>query len=67
MEIIPEGVHFRLVQDDELPSILEHLKSYLPEAIKVCILFPCLFSILLNLIRDVRIYSIYIINSDRFD
>lgn len=36
MEIIPEGTHFRLVQDDELPAILEHLKQYLPEAIKVC-------------------------------
>lgn len=35
MEIIPEGIHFRLVQDDELPAILNHLKQYLPEAIKV--------------------------------
>lgn len=36
MEIIPEGTNFRLVQDEELPAILEHLKQYLPEAIKVC-------------------------------
>lgn len=39
MEIIPEGVHFRLVQDDELPAILGYLKQYLPEAIKVCATF----------------------------
>lgn len=38
MEIIPEGTNFRLVQDEELPAILEHLKQYLPEAIKVCAL-----------------------------
>lgn len=41
MEIIPEGRHFRLVQDSELPQILEHLEQYLPEALKVrvCPLF----------------------------
>lgn len=38
MEIIPEGVHFRLVQDDELPAILGYLKQYLPESIKVCVI-----------------------------
>lgn len=37
MEIIPEGRHFRLVQDSELPEILEYLEQYLPEALKVCI------------------------------
>lgn len=40
MEIIPEGVHFRLVQDDELPAILGYLKQYLPESIKVCAVPP---------------------------
>lgn len=40
MEIIPEGVHFRLVQDDELPAILGYLKQYLPESIKVCAILP---------------------------
>lgn len=35
MEIIPEGRHFRLVYESELPSILEVLKQYLPEALKV--------------------------------
>lgn len=35
MEIISEGTHFRLVRDDELPSLLEILQQYLPEAIKV--------------------------------
>lgn len=35
MEIIPEGKIFRLVQDDELPSILEVLEKHLPYALKV--------------------------------
>lgn len=35
MEIISEGTHFRLVRDDELPSILEILQQFMPEAIKV--------------------------------
>ncbi len=39
MEIIPEGKHFRLVQDNELPEILKYLERYLPEALKVCILY----------------------------
>lgn len=34
MEIIPEGKHFRLVQDNELPEILKYLERYLPEALK---------------------------------
>lgn len=38
MEIIPEGKHFRLVQDIELPEILEYLERYLPEALKVGII-----------------------------
>lgn len=37
MEIIPEGKHFRLVKDSELPEILTYLERYLPEALKVCI------------------------------
>lgn len=35
MEIIPEGKNFRLVNDDELPRILETLEKYLPHSIKV--------------------------------
>lgn len=34
MEIIPEGKHFRLVQDSELPEILNYLEQFLPEALK---------------------------------
>lgn len=37
MEIIPEGKHFRLVQESELPEILEYLERYKPESLKVCI------------------------------
>lgn len=36
MEIIPEGRHFRLLQDSELPDLLTYLEQYLPEALKVC-------------------------------
>lgn len=35
MEIIPEGRIFRLVSDDELPSILKVLEKHLPYALKV--------------------------------
>lgn len=35
MEIIPEGKIFRLVHDDELPSILKVLEKHLPYALKV--------------------------------
>lgn len=35
MEIIPEGKNFRLVQEDELPSILKVLEKHLPYALKV--------------------------------
>lgn len=35
MEIIPEGKKFRLVHDDELPSILKVLEKHLPYALKV--------------------------------
>lgn len=35
MEIIPEGKNFRLVHDDELPSILDALEKYLPYSLKV--------------------------------
>lgn len=35
MEIIPEGRHFRLLQDSELPGVLVYLEQYLPEALKV--------------------------------
>lgn len=34
MEIIPEGKHFRLVQESELPEILEYLERFLPESLK---------------------------------
>lgn len=46
MEIIPEGKNFRLVQDDELPSILKVLEKHLPYALKVR-----LFTILLISMR----------------
>lgn len=35
MEIIPEGRRFRLVNDDELPSILKVLEKHLPYSLKV--------------------------------
>jgi hypothetical protein len=35
MEIIPEGRNFRLVNDDELPSILDVLEKHLPYSLKV--------------------------------
>ncbi|XP_017858033.1 PREDICTED: uncharacterized protein LOC108610444 [Drosophila arizonae] len=34
MEIIPEGRHFRLVHESELPEILVTLERYLPESLK---------------------------------
>ena len=43
MEIIPEGKHFRLVQDNELPEILIVLEKYMPEALKVNNLFFSIF------------------------
>jgi len=36
MEIIPEGKHFRLVHESELPEILVTLERFLPESLKVC-------------------------------
>ena len=35
MELVPEGKNFRLVQDSELPEILNFLEDYLPTALKV--------------------------------
>jgi len=35
MEIIPEGKHFRLVHESELPEILVTLERFLPESLKV--------------------------------
>jgi hypothetical protein len=35
MEIIPEGKNFRLLNDDELPRILETLEKHLPYSLKV--------------------------------
>jgi hypothetical protein len=35
MEIIPEGRNFRLVQDEELPSVLDALNKYMPHSLKV--------------------------------
>lgn len=35
MEIIPEGRHFRLVQESELPEILDYLERFFPESLKV--------------------------------
>lgn len=34
-KILPEGKNFRLVQEEELPGILNFLKNYLPDSIKV--------------------------------
>ncbi|XP_075152084.1 uncharacterized protein LOC142226095 [Haematobia irritans] len=34
MEIIPEGRHFRLVKESELPEILVYLERFLPESLK---------------------------------
>jgi len=35
MEIVSEGKNFRLVQDDELPEIMNYLEKFMPEASKV--------------------------------
>lgn len=35
MEIKPEGRHFRLVHENELPEIMVVLERYMPEALKV--------------------------------
>lgn len=35
MEILPEGKNFRLVNDDELPTLLDVLEKYLPYSLKV--------------------------------
>lgn len=35
MDILPEGKNFRLVHDDELPSIISVLEQYLPDSLKV--------------------------------
>lgn len=35
MEVLPEGKNFRLVQEEELPAILDFLGKYLPDSIKV--------------------------------
>ena len=39
MEIISEGKRFRLVHDDELPSILDVLEKHLPYALKVSLIY----------------------------
>jgi len=57
MEIIPEGKHFRLVHESELPEILVTLERFLPESLKVrmknsnttLVLF--LFCIFISLVR----------------
>lgn len=35
MELLPEGKNFRLVHEDEFPSILEFLEQFLPHSLKV--------------------------------
>lgn len=35
MEIVLEGKNFRLLQEDELPAILDFLEKYLPDSLKV--------------------------------
>ena len=50
MEIIPKGKNFRLVQDSELPEILDYLERYLPEALKV----SSLLIFILNHIYNIR-------------
>lgn len=45
MEVIHEGKLFRLVQDDELPSILTVLEKHLPHALKVRQVLPMIPSI----------------------
>ena len=35
MEIVPEGKNFRLVTEDELPAVADHLVQYMPESLKV--------------------------------
>lgn len=36
MEVLSEGKNFRLVQEEELPEILDFLAQFLPDSIKVC-------------------------------
>lgn len=35
MEIVSEGRNFRLLQEEELPAILDFLEKYLPDSLKV--------------------------------
>ncbi|XP_044735282.1 glycine N-acyltransferase [Chrysoperla carnea] len=35
MELLPEGKNFRLVHEDEFPSILEFLEQFLPHSLKI--------------------------------
>lgn len=35
MDVIHEGKHFRVVEDNELQSLLDTLQLYLPSSIKV--------------------------------
>lgn len=37
MEIIPEGRNFRLVNDEELPNLLNVLEKHLPYSLKVIV------------------------------
>lgn len=41
MEIIPEGKNFRLLQDNELPMLMELLEKHLPYALKVNFVVCC--------------------------
>lgn len=49
MEIFSEGKHFRLVQENELPTILKLLEAFLPESIKVCTKIKILYFIDYNI------------------
>lgn len=35
MEIVSEGRNFRLLQEEELPGVLDFLEKYLPDSLKV--------------------------------
>lgn len=51
MEVLPEGKNFRLVQEEELPDILNFLSQFLPGSMKVNIkLFLCSFVLFVHVI-----------------
>lgn len=54
MEVLSEGKNFKLVQEEELPAILEILRRYLPDSIKVSLSLSLSLVIIDELIPQIR-------------